>query len=538
MILISWIWRPRAAVVLVAGVLLAGVVASVCHSVATASELSSFLAAVESIRTDDARKHVSVLASDTFEGREAGSRGGKAASIYLAKQLRKYELAGGGTNKQYFQEFDHEYVNEFRNVIGLLRGSDPELSQEFIVVGAHYDHVGYGNQTNSQGPIGYIHNGADDNASGTSGLLEVIEAFTSLELPPKRSILFTFWDAEERGLLGSKYWTANPTVPLKQIKLAVNADMIGRLRKNRLFVFGTRTGRGLRRFVAEQNRGVGLLTDFTWEMKADSDHHPFFERNIPSLMLHTGKHSDYHRPSDDIDKVNFDGVRQVSRLLFHIAYHAANTPDLPAFRPDSLQETVAQQKQLEWPLPPPAMRFGVAWDSELSEKRIIELTGIDRGSAADRAGLRIGDRIVRFGSHAVHQTEDFRTLVVTATNPVPVVVKRPGADKPLELKVNLTGEASRIGVVWRDDEAEPGCVILRRVIAASPADAAGLKANDRIIGVAGRRVVNSDDFHRLLTTGKSPIKVVFERSGQFQTAEIRPIDEPKQRSSVSSKPVN
>src|SRR5581483_3518130 len=137
-------------------------------------------------------------------------RGGHAAAVYLAQQFEKYKLAGGASPTSYFQVFS----NQYRNLLGLLEGSDPTLREQVIVVSAHYDHVGYGNSQNSYGPIGFIHNGADDNASGDAGLLELVEAFTKLEQRPKRTILFAMWDGEEGGLLGSKHWVANPTLPL------------------------------------------------------------------------------------------------------------------------------------------------------------------------------------------------------------------------------------------------------------------------------------------------------------------------------------
>ena len=135
----------------------------------------------------------------------------------------------------YFQPF----LPESRNILVRLPGSDPDLKREYVVIGAHYDHVGRGNSRNSRGPIGQIHNGADDNASGTSALLELVDAFCSLDVAPKRSLLFVFWDGEEQGLLGSQYWISAPTVPLEQIRLVINIDMIGRLRDNRADVFGT-----------------------------------------------------------------------------------------------------------------------------------------------------------------------------------------------------------------------------------------------------------------------------------------------------------
>ena len=139
----------------------------------------------------------------------------------------------------------------------------------------------------SRGPVGHIHNGADDNGSGTSAVLKLAEAFSLLDEPPKRSILFAFWDAEEIGLLGAKHWLSQPTIRLDRVRLAVDIDMIGRLRDDRLTVYGTRTTYGLRRVVSEQSDGSDLRLNFSWALNPNGDHYPFFSHNIPVLLFHT-----------------------------------------------------------------------------------------------------------------------------------------------------------------------------------------------------------------------------------------------------------
>ena len=201
-----------------------------------ASEIGSFRGGLSSITAEESGRHVDVLADDTFEGREAGSRGGLAAGGYLVEFLRANGISPAGEDGGYYQSFDRG----FRNVLAIIPGRDAELRDEYVVLGAHYDHVGYGQSHNSLGPTGRIHHGADDNASGTSGLMEVIQAFTMLPQPPRRSLLFAFWDGEEQGLLGSKHWIAHPTVPLEHIRMTFNLDMIGRLRDNRLEIYGAR----------------------------------------------------------------------------------------------------------------------------------------------------------------------------------------------------------------------------------------------------------------------------------------------------------
>ena len=178
-------------------------------SVRAAEKNSSYQAALESIKADELAEEVGTLANDAMEGREAGTRGGRAAADYLAGQYARLHLRGGGPDGAFLQPFEPN----FHNVLAILQGSDPKWRDQVIVVGAHYDHLGYGGRA-SLGPYGYIHPGADDNASGTAAVLELAKAFTILSVGPKRSILFAAWDAEEKGLLGSKHWVAHPTVPL------------------------------------------------------------------------------------------------------------------------------------------------------------------------------------------------------------------------------------------------------------------------------------------------------------------------------------
>src|SRR5262245_16819132 len=201
---------------------------------ANAASAAAILAATNSITAEDAQSFINTLADDSLEGRETGTRGGRAAGAYLGQQFQQFHLRGGGIDGGYYQPFG----GSSRNLLGWIEGSDPELKKQYVFVTAHYDHVGYGNSRTSLGGIGQIHNGADDNASGDAGVLETAKAFTVLGQAPKRSVMFALWDAEEEGLLGSKYWIAHPTVPLASIAAVINVDMIGRLRNNRVLVYG------------------------------------------------------------------------------------------------------------------------------------------------------------------------------------------------------------------------------------------------------------------------------------------------------------
>ena len=196
------------------------------------------------------------------------------------------------------------------------------------------------------GTIGKIHNGADDNASGTSGLLSLARASALLPETPRRSVLLAFFDGEEKGLLGSKYWVAHPTLPDRHAVLMVNMDMIGRLRQERLTVFGVRTGYGLRKLVSSDNEESALALDFCWDMRPDADHFPFYQKNTPVLMFHTGLHEQYHRPSDKANLINSDGMQQVMRLVFRVVYDEAEIDRVTSFRASASQEKEATKKAL------------------------------------------------------------------------------------------------------------------------------------------------------------------------------------------------
>ncbi|HWB10096.1 MAG TPA: M20/M25/M40 family metallo-hydrolase [Pirellulales bacterium] len=477
---------------------------------------------LSSITATDLRRHAERLADDTLEGREAGSRGGQAAGHYLGREFQRHQLAGGVASRSYYQTFGSQY----RNLLGLLEGSDPQLQKEVILVGAHYDHVGYGNAQNSYGPTGYIHNGADDNASGVAGLLELVEAFSRLEARPKRSILFALWDGEEKGLLGSEHWVAHPTVPLDRVRLAINLDMIGRLQRNRVETFGIRSGYGLRRLISLNNADTDLAFDFSWTMREDSDHYSFYKRSVPVLMFHTGLHSDYHRPSDDVEKLDFPGMERIVRLLFGVVYDAATEPRMLGFRPASKKETSETQQQRERRSPPPPGRLGIVWEGadegQGSGLRVVQVTP---ESAAARAGVRVGDRLLRFAGHDLGRqdvTVDLRGLVLAARNPVTITVARSGIAQPLDLTVQLAGEPVRLGVSWRTDDAEPQAVVVTRVVPGSPAAQAGIQVNDRLYQVSGQPFTGEAEFRRLVSEVEGDtLDLVAERQGRIRTVSVR-----------------
>jgi hypothetical protein len=546
-----------AAIVVAAGICLGGQA-----SIQAAGEHAALQAALDSITADELQRHVDVLADDAFEGREAGSRGGHAAASYLANWFQTYDLLPAGEQGSYFQGFGANY----RNVLGLLEGSDPRLKNEVILVGAHYDHVGYGNAGNSNGPTGYIHNGADDNASGVAGLLELADACRHLPKPPRRSILFVGWDGEEKGLLGSQHWTRQPTLTQRRVVFALNADMIGRLRDGKVEVYGVRTAPGLREIISRANRDPELWFDFTWEMKNNSDHYSFFERGIPTLMLHTGLHNEYHRPSDEAHTINAEGIRRVTALTLQLLFDLADRDSLPGFRDESRREGPAARRELRKAHPLPGPRLGIAWSHDDAGPG-LRITHVSPNSAAARAGLRERDRLLTLDDWRIDDEAEFRYRVLAAREPVQVTVQR-GPGSPVDFSattperpgsvpapgrsgetlsgpsaevnepafaerslaetslraelvtVTLDGTPARIGITWKSDPASPGIYLLSRVIPGSPAHDAGLKAGDWIYEVDGQSFPASDELARWLQAVRRPIEVLAERRGQLHQLTI------------------
>lgn len=504
-----------------------GLVAMVCFCAIThtatigqAAEAQALSAAAATITTSDLERHAEVLADDSFEGRRGGTRGGRAAGGYLATELGKLGLKGLGDDGSFFQS----YSGGERNVLAWWEGSDPELKKQFVIIGAHYDHVGYGTSADSYGPTGYIHNGADDNASGVAGLVEVAQAVTSLPERPKRSILFAFWDGEEKGLLGSKHWTSHPTIPLKNIALFINLDMIGRLRKSRVEVYGTRSSPGLRQLISRANADNQLWLDFTWEMKENSDHWSFYERSIPTLMFHTGLHENYHRPSDDAHLLNVEGMQSVSRLVLGTVLGVANAEAKPTFRAESRREDPAAKRAFEQPMAPPPPRLGMEWsDAKPGESGVI-VTRVTPGLPAANAGLKAGDRLLKLAGVEITADVRIRQMVLAARSPVKVLIQRASDTEPREVEVQLVGSPTRLGITWRDDSAEPGTVLLTQVVPGSAAHAAGLKERDRIYEIAGQRFNSSSEFRKLAVESMGEVEVLAERGGRLYRLTLEPLE--------------
>jgi aminopeptidase YwaD len=304
------------------------------------------------------------------------------------------------------------------NVVGLLEGSDPALRNEVVVIGAHLDHLGMGGPASlSDSRTPQIHHGADDNASGTAGVMALADYFSSLSTRPKRSILFMAFSGEELGLLGSAHYVKDPIVPLDRTVAMLNMDMIGRMAANKLIISGSGTSPAWNALLDAVNGTAKFSVTRSESGFGASDQQSFYTAKIPVLFFFTGLHADYHRPSDTADKINAADESRVLEMVADCAARIADMPDRPAFQ----QIAVAQDSG-------PA-RFRVSLGSipdYAAEVEGVQLSGVRPGSPAEIAGLKAGDIIVKFGDKTVRNVQEY-TVALGVHKPgdvVAIVVKR------------------------------------------------------------------------------------------------------------------
>ena len=320
------------------------------------------------------------------------------------------------------------------NIIGVVEGTGPKLKHEYIVIGAHMDHLGWGLQGGSMytGKLPAIHYGADDNASGTAGLLELAQYFAAN--PQKRSLIFMAFSGEELGLLGSAYYTNHPIIPLEKTVAMLNMDMIGRLREDHLSIGGVDTSPIWHPLLEELNREAGFNLALDGGGFGASDHSSFFAKKIPVLFFFTGMHREYHTPADKPETINAPGAARVARLVANVTEYIANLPERISY-----SEPRSQPRQSR---PERGIRVYVGTVPDYSEEvKGMRLTGVREGSPAAKAGLCAGDVIIRFGEAKVESIYDYMDALnrYKPGDTVTVVVLRGG--KEVELKLTLEARA-------------------------------------------------------------------------------------------------
>jgi hypothetical protein len=286
-----------------------------------------------------------------------------------------------------------------KNVLAYLPGK----TDEYIIIGAHYDHLGRGNfDSLAPSQIGQIHPGADDNASGTAGVLELARLFAPMQRELRRGILFASFAGEELGLLGSAAWVKAPTLPLDKAVAMINMDMIGRIKDEKVFIGGTGTGSTFKALLEAAQSKSALKPEYSAGGYAASDHTSFVAKKIPVLFFFSGLHSDYHKPSDTWDKINAPGAAQVLDLVANIGAELVTAGERPAFV-NVVEDRPAAGTGGGRGYGP---YFGSIPDFGQTENG-VKFADVRPGSPAAKAGLKAGDVLVQFGDKPIKNLYDF-----------------------------------------------------------------------------------------------------------------------------------
>jgi Zn-dependent M28 family amino/carboxypeptidase len=376
-----------------------------------------FLLFIVSCKTNSS-KNVSIkedvvyLSGDALEGRQTGSNGEKAAAEYIAKRFKNLGLQAKGTN-DYFQTFTfkpktnpHQKVNYTvkegdstitgTNVVGFIDNK----SKNTIVIGAHYDHLGYGAEGSLyRGETKEIHNGADDNASGVSVLLNLADKLKNNNT--SNNYLFIAFSGEEMGLLGSNYFVKNATIDIKKVNYMINMDMVGRLKADStLAVYGVGTSPIFKQTLTSHNTNFKLIQKESGI--GPSDHTSFYNADIPVLHFFTGQHEDYHKPSDDFDKLNYEGMQTISNYIFEVITDLDNNGKLPFRKTKNESEETPRFK----------VGLGVIPDYMFDGKG-LRIDGISEDKPAQKAGLQKGDIVIKLGDSTITDMMSYMKILAT-----------------------------------------------------------------------------------------------------------------------------
>jgi aminopeptidase YwaD len=315
------------------------------------------------------------------------------------------------------------------NLIVVLPGNDPVLKDEIVVIGAHYDHLGRGNEFSlaDKTEMGQIHRGADDNASGVSSVLEVADALYKNRAGLKRTVWIMFFGAEELGTLGSNDFVKSPPPDFAVNRCAamLNLDMVGRSKERKVMVYGAATGIGFEDVIKKANEGLDLSIKTTADGFGGSDQTAFVNAGVPVMFFFTGSHSDYHKPSDSADKLNVNDQATITALVFKAAAQVINAPERPKF------------VKLE----APKMSGGIGGvglgtlPDYAFEGKGLRLSGVRAASAADKAGLKMGDIITKLADRKIENIYDYMNALRQCVAGVEtgVTINRDG--KEMEIKI-------------------------------------------------------------------------------------------------------
>lgn len=375
---------------------------------------------------------IGYLAADAREGRGVGTAGLDAAAEYIAREFARIGLS---------QPWDHGYFQAFtidstapaaahsdiggaavKNVVGILPGRGP-LAGEVVVLGAHYDHLGRGGAgMGSLDPdsVGVIHNGADDNASGTAALLEAARLLRGRLQGDRRTVVFVAFTAEESGLIGSGWYVQHPPHPADSTVAMINFDMVGRLRDDHLLALGAETAPEFPALLDSINARHGFDLKASGDGWGRSDHASFYAAHIPVIHFFTDLHEQYHRVSDDPDLINSAGIAKVATFAADLTIALATRPGRPTY------------VSIPRPVIASGNRASLGTIPDMgSSPGGVRLSGVREGTPAADAGIRAGDVIIRIGEHAIADLNDMQNALTTYRpgDVVTVVVRRGEAEQ-------------------------------------------------------------------------------------------------------------
>lgn len=378
-------------------------------------------AEIQNIRT-----HITYLASDELKGRGTGTAEQDSAANYIARQFAKIGLKPKG-EEGFFQTFVSSPVHStrrdisIRNVVGFLDYGKANT----IIIGAHYDHLGLGADQNSREmkPEGMIHNGADDNASGVAGVLELARMVQSSGKSWNYNFLFICFSGEELGLLGSAYYANHPTITLADADCMINMDMIGRLTDKKMEISGVGTSDVWIPMLNELNKNFVFTYDSAGV--GASDHTSFYLKDIPSIHFFTGGHSDYHKTTDDVDKINFEGEKEVLDFMYQALVKIDAMPKLKFLK--TKEKNTATNPAFK-------VTLGIMPDYMYNEGG-VRADGVTEGKPGFKAGMKTGDIVLQLGKYPVKDIYAYMDALskFQKGDKTTLVVKRNG--KKVKLKV-------------------------------------------------------------------------------------------------------
>lgn len=400
--------------------------------------LSLFLFAIISCKTEKPKvvsleEDVAFLASDSLVGRETGTPQELVAANYLSERMQNIGLQAKGNSGTYFQTFTFKPKKDPHSEVQFIAGDSTitgtnvigfidNKAKKTVIIGAHYDHLGMGGAGSLYAEGEAIHNGADDNASGVGVMLQLAEQLKDSILGS--NYVFIAFSGEEMGLLGSNYFSKNPTIDLKEANYMINMDMVGRLREDKtLAISGTGTAPIWNQVLNAINPGFKLVLSESGV--GPSDHTSFYLQDIPVLHFFTGQHEDYHKPSDDSEKLNYEGMRMIGDYILNVISELDDDKKLAFRTTKNESEDVPRFK----------VALGVMPDY-LFDGKGMRIDGITEDRPAAVAGLQKGDVVIQLGdSTVVDMMSYMRALsVFEEGNTTKVVVDRKGEQIEVRVK--------------------------------------------------------------------------------------------------------